>query len=175
MPNPSDPGYYTTGRKAAPSWPVTEPIPEVLSTDPVTMPKPGPVLSLCAAGMEAGWTVRVGYSRGPARAVKVGTYKLVETFGVWAGPHPDTGWRWCAMYERTVGKVWKWPRVTIWRPTEHTRFTHATVTDLREFLAVRGSVGAAWFKAVHARVADQAERDRAAARNRPAKAKEGAS
>lgn len=174
---PTDPGYYAAGRKVAAAWPERDPVPEVLSTDPrppgLTVPRA--VLALQADGTVAGWTVRVGYSRGPARAVRVGTYKLVETWGVWAGPHPDTGWRWCAMHERTVGKTWSWPRVTIWQPSEHTRFTHATVTDLRAFMAVRGSVGTPWFKAVHARVMEQQERARSAARNRTPSGKEGVS
>lgn len=184
--DPADPAYWRQARPEPPSWPEHDPVPEVLSIDPRPAdapPEPRPVLAIVKAAETAGWLVRVGYSRGPARAVKVGEYKLVETFGVWAGAHPDTGWRFYAMYERTVGKTWAWQRIGIWKPGRLVapglgpRFVDANVTDLKDFIAARGSVLPLWFKGIHARVQDQADKARAAARARPAtrKPKEGAS
>jgi hypothetical protein len=172
--NPSDPGYYHAGRKVVASWPEKDPVPEVLNTDPrPDVPVPGPVRELQALGLVEGWDVRIGYSRSPARAVKVGTYKMVETWGVWASAHPDTGYRWYAMYERSIGAKtgWKWDRTGIWKLPTEPRFVDANVTDLKEFIALRGSVNLAWFKGINARVADQAARAKA----RPAtkKLKEG--
>lgn len=183
------PGYWAAMRKAEPpTWPERDPIPEVLDTDPrpVDAPaEPRAVLDLVKRATAAGWLVRVGFSRGPARAVTVNTYKLVETFGVWAAAHPDTGWRFCAMYERSIGAAtgWKWDRTGIWKPGQVVapglgpRFGHATVTDLKEFLEARGAVPPAWFKGVHARVMSQAAKTKTAAKARPAtaKKKEGAS
>lgn len=181
-----NPGYWRQVKPESPSWPEDDPVPEVLSTDPRPADAPAeprPVLAIVKAATQAGWLARVGYSRGPARAVRVGTYKMVETFGIWASAHPDTGWRFYAMYERTVGKTWSWDRVGIWKPGQivapglGVRFTDATVSDLKDFILVRGSVLPSWFKGVHARVQDQRERQRAAARARPAsrKPKEGMS
>lgn len=181
--DPMAPGYYTqvcdcplTAHKDpnATGWPATEPIPEVLNSDPrPDVPVPAPVAALEALAQSAGWEVRSGYSTGPERAVKVGAYKQTEQWGVWAAPHPETGWRWNAMYSRTKGKTWSWRSTALWLPGKRPRFTHASRTDLSEFILARGEVGLAWFKAVHARVEDQAERARAAARSRPKAKKEG--
>jgi len=170
--HPSDPGYWRTRQREAPAWPATDPIPEVLSTDPSTPPIPEPravvALKLAAAG--AGWTVRVGYARGPARAVKVGTYKMVESFGMWSAPHAVTGLRFRAVYAHTVGvKAWAWD-IALWLPGQP-RFLDATVTDLIHWLRVFGDVGLPWYKAVSARVADQ----KARAKQRTSKPKEGSS
>src|SRR6185369_9355981 len=88
----TDLAYWSQAKPEAPTWPEHDPLPEVHSTDP------RPVLAIVKPATAAGWLVRVGYSRGPARAVKVGTYKMVETFGVWYAPHPDTGWRFYGMF-----------------------------------------------------------------------------
>lgn len=174
----TDLAYWSQAKPEAPTWPEHDPLPEVHSTDPRPESAPAdprPVLAIVKAATAAGWLVRVGYSRGPARAVKVGTYKMVETFGVWSAPHPDTGWRFYGMYERTVGAAtgWKWDRIGIWKPGG-TRFVEASVTDLKEFIAVRGSVLTSWFKAIHQRE----ERKKTQAKTRPAataKPKEGLS
>ncbi|MFL6145616.1 MAG: hypothetical protein ACJ72N_27610 [Labedaea sp.] len=116
----------------------------------------------------------MGYSRGPVRSVRVGAYKRVEVFGVQAAPHPETRWRFWALYSRPLpAGVWSW-RISIWR-ADRVVFTHATVTDLADFIGVRGSVLPAWFKGIHARVEEQKERQRVAAKARPKKTKEGSS
>jgi hypothetical protein len=73
------------------------------------------------------------------------------------------------MYERPVGRVsWTWVRVTIWRDANH--FTDASVTDLKEFLSVRGSVLPGWFAAIHER--EQAKAAKAKARPATRKVRE---
>lgn len=170
-----DPAYYRQSKPVPPSWPERDPIPEVLNTDPrPDVPVPAAVVALTALGEREGWQVRIGYSRGPERAVRVGEYKTTEAWGVYAGP--AHGWRWSAHHTRTVGKSWSWRHTSIWQPgTVQRRFSHALVTDLQEFIRAHGDVGKPWFKAIEAREADKIERARAAARNRPRKGKEGSS
>jgi hypothetical protein len=174
--HPSDPGYWKPPVKPA-RWPATDPPPDVLSTDP--RPEgapvdPSAVRKLQGAAERAGWAVRTGYALGTARAVRIGTYKRVESVGVWSSVHPATYLRFRAIYARTVGgKSWTWD-IAIWgmgRP----RFLDATITDLMKWIEVRGDVGAAWYKGVNARVEEQKSNARLAARNRTAKPKEGAS
>jgi hypothetical protein len=169
--------YFRQGKPEVPTWPAIDPPPEIVCTAPrpADAPtEPRAVLSLQRAAQAAGWPILVGYSRGQVRAQRVGTYKRVEVFGVQAAPHPDTRWRFWALYSRTMpAGTWSW-RISIWK-ADQVVFTHATISDLVEFIAVRGSVMPAWFKGIHARVEDQAERQREAARNRKPKAKEGAS
>ena len=166
-----------------PGWLETDPPPEVTTRDPRPDGVPTPplaVIKLQRAAERAGWPVLIGYSRGPERAVRVGEYKITEAYGVHADRHPSTGWRFVAVYSRTVGgrSGWSW-RISIRRPGHligpglGAVFRHATITDLYEWLAVNGDVGVAWFKAVHARVEQQKEDQREAARNRPGKPKEG--
>jgi ribosomal protein S27E len=89
---------------------------------------------------------------------------MVETFGVWSARHPDTGWRLYAMYERTIGAAtgWKWARTGIWRPGQGARFVEASVTDLKDFITVRGSVLPSWFKAIHVREEQKKAKQRVA-------------
>jgi hypothetical protein len=169
-----DPAYW---RQAKPTrdWPDPPP-PETVSTAPAPpgVPEvPRTVLALQRAAEGAGWAVRVGFSRAQERAVRVGTYKTTEAWGVWVGVHPVTGWRFSAIHTRTVGSStgWGWRNTSIWSP----RFTYATITDLLEFISVRGDVGTAWFKAVHARVEDQKEQQKLKAKERPKATKEGSS
>jgi hypothetical protein len=168
--------YYRQGRPPPPAWPASDPPPEVLSTDGVAQEVPRAVKGLQRAAESAGWVVRVGYSRSQERAVKVGTYKVTEAFGLYTDlAH---GVRISAVYSRTVGaKIWTWRNTAIWPirvPGMGSRFVDATVSDLQEFVAVRGSVLPAWFKGVHARVHDAAARAKARAKT-AGKPKEGSS
>lgn len=120
-------------------WPAVDPPPVVLNTDhrPADAPAdPSAVARVARQARAAGWEIRTGYSRGPMRAVAVGTFKDVQVFGIWAGVHPVTGWRFYAMYERTVGAAtgWKWARITVWRGAE--RRSGLSVTELGEFIRV---------------------------------------
>jgi hypothetical protein len=163
------------GREA---WPAEDPLPTVLSTGPQPegVPEvPRAVLGLQRAAEAAGWAIRVGYSEGQRRGVSVGTYKPVRAYGI----HSDAahGWRFNAVYDLEAKG---WYTIAIWpvpfrpvAPGLGSRFTHASVTDLKEWITVRGSVLPAWFKGIHARVEEQRERQKAAARNRKPKAKEG--
>lgn len=177
VPNPQGvPEVYARPEK--PAWPARDPIPEVLSTDdwPAGLATPRAVLLLQQAGMRGGWLVRVGFSRSPERAVKVGTYKMTEAFALWSAPHPDTGWRFNAIHTHTVGSTspYTWRSTAIWK-VGTPRFSHALVTDLREFFQVRGSVPLAWFKGIEARELDKLARQKVAATNRPKAKKEGSS
>jgi hypothetical protein len=177
--------YYRSHRPEAPSWPAQDPPPEVTSRDPRpedAPQEPRAVLGLQGAAQGAGWQVAVTYSRGPQRAVRVGMYKRTETYGVWVGKHPSAPFRFSAMYTRELpDKAWKW-RISIWRmdaapvaPGLSARFTDASISDLLEFVQVRGSVMPAWFKAIHAREEDKKAKAKLAAKNRTAKPKEGSS
>lgn len=172
------PAYYRDRRPPVPAWPDRDPIPEVTTRDlalTLAGPHPAAVVKLRKAAERADWTTRVGYSRGPVRAVKIGTYKMVEAFGLWTSVHPGSGYRFRAVYSHTVGAAqWAWD-IAIWTPGYGVRFVHATITDLHEFVEVRGSVARAWFKGIEAREIEKQERKRAAARNRTAKPKEGQS
>lgn len=164
-------------------WPERDPLPEVSTTDPwpVGFATPKPATDLHGLAVRNGWLVRLGYSRGPERAVRVGTYKMVESVGVWAAPHPVTGWRFCAVYAHTLSKPWSWSSVTIWRPGQLVgpglgpRFTEAMLTDLKEWINAFGDVGTPWYKAIQAREEAKATAARVAARNRPKTKKEGSS
>ena len=169
--NPSMPEYWVAIRKPhAPSWPEHDPPFEVSNLDPRPADAPAvprSVVSLMGLGTEAGWEMRVGYSRGPVRAKGTGTYKRVEIFGVWAGVHPDTGYRFSAMYQREIGKeTWSWSSISIWRLGE-VPFPYALVTDLKEFIRVSGSVGVPWFKAVEARELDKIDKQKIKAKENP--------
>jgi len=169
--------YYRQGRpRKAAEWPEVDPVPEVLSTDPRPENAPGEptaVRGLAAYAAGEGWLVRVGYGRSPERAQRVGTYKLTETFSVWAGAHPSSGWRFCAVYGHTVGSssAWTWRSISIWRVRAYGRFTHATITDLYHFVEHHRDVKQAWFRAIKARVEQAAEDAKQRAKARPKKAK----
>jgi hypothetical protein len=175
--------YYRDppGTKArAKTWPESDPVPEVLSTDPIPDDAPGrpaAVAALEAFAASHGWLVRVGYSRGPERAVRTGTYKMTETFAVWAAAHPSSGWRFCAVYGHTIGSTtpWAWRSIAIWKARAYGRFNRATITDLYHFVEHHADVKQAWFRAIQRRVELQAEETRRKARERPKKAKEGSS
>ncbi len=184
---PSDPDYYSAGRTVALDWPEMDPAPLVTSLDPVPADAPEcrkPFLDLQRFAERHGWEVRAGYSLGQTRAVRKGTYKTQHTWGLWGRGY---GWRWCAMYAWSpdLKAGWAWDGTAIWRADGGVvaldlgfRFVVANVTDLREWLSLNGDTGAAWFKAVHARVMDQQARQKAKAKE-SAKAtlkhKEGAS
>lgn len=117
--HPADPGYWLhRPGKVVVDWPDSDPPPVVVNTAsrPEGAPQDPPaVLKLQRAAQAAGWPIRTGYSRGLLRTRSVGVYKDVEIIGVWAGwAH---GWRFYAMYERTVGAAtgWKWGAVTAWQ------------------------------------------------------------
>lgn len=182
--NPREPGYYTQGKKLELDWPEKDPAPLVVCTDPVPPDAPParkPFLGLVRFAEAQGWEVRYGYSLGQARAVKKGTYKLVHTWGAWGRGY---AWRWYAMHEWSpdLAAEWGWSRVAMWRVDGTpvalglgTHFQEGNVTDLREWLRANGDTGPAWFNAVHARVQEQAERQKAKSKSTPKKAKEGAS
>lgn len=167
--SPSDLGYWSAKREQRLAenvgWPDSDPAPLVTNTEPRpdgAPSDPNSVTGLAALGRAGGWDVLTGYSRSLKRAQKIGTYTEVETIGVWAGSHPASGWRWSAEYQRKAsGGTWAWVRVHIWRPG-HAPHADATVTDLKEFIGVRGSVLPSWFEAITDRVRAQEAKAKAA-------------
>ena len=138
--------------------------------------------------------MKVGYSRALLRGTENGTYRRVETFGVWFGNGHVSGWRASAMYQRFVdaGEIhrfngeasidpdpktrkgapgtWSWKRVTVFQGFNR---HHVLLSDLKEFVKVRGSVLPSWFESISNREAGKKERAAQAAKARP-KHKEGA-
>lgn len=180
----------------APVWPERDPEPEISNRDPRPVDAPAipkSVSDLAALAKASGWEVRVGYSRALLRGTANSTYRLVETYGVWFGTGHVSGWRASAMYQRfaDAGEIrrfdgekieadastrkgkpgtWTWKKVTIFSGfTRH----EVSVTNLKEFVTVRGSVLPTWFEAIAEKQAEQEAKQREAAKNRP-KHKEGA-
>lgn len=136
MSSPEQPGYYSAGRKVAATWPEDDPPPYVTNAmpRPAGVREPRAVLALARVSTEHDWAVRVGYSRGLMRAVKVGTYKTVECWGVWASGH---GLRWYAMNheaEELKGGP-KWDAITVWDATS--RWSGLSITQLTAFIVSR--------------------------------------
>lgn len=180
----------------APVWPERDPEPEVSNRDPRPVDAPAipkSVSDLAALAKAAGWEIRIGYSRALLRGTANSTYRMVETYGVWFGTDHVSGWRASAMYQRFAdageirhfnGKTiepdastrkgkpgtWTWKAVTIFSGFKR---HEVNVTDLKEFVTVRGSVLPTWFDTIRERKSDQKEKQREAVRNRP-KHKEGA-
>jgi hypothetical protein len=119
--------YKYPVRTPPPAWQEQDPPPFVTTAmpRPEGVQEPRAVLKLAKGATMLGWAVRIGYSRGYVRAVRVGTYKLIECWGVWA-PMAH-GWRWYAI--NTVWHGATWSRITAWRPGEP-RLQDLTVTDL---------------------------------------------
>jgi hypothetical protein len=167
VPAPFDPAFAYGNRPGPRMWPENDPGPEVTNLDPFPsdFTVPAAVKQLVGKAEAAGWEVRLGYSLGPRRAVKIGTYDRVETLGVWAGPHPDSGWRFSAMYERKPdgapsAQKWKWGKTSIWR-ADRFPFPYCNVTELKEWISVRASVLPSWFEQVTKRVRDAEAKQKA--------------
>jgi hypothetical protein len=186
---------------ALPAWPEHDPAPEVTSLDPRPLDAPSEPLAVrktAAILKAAGWEVRIGYARSWKRQPKTGTYRPIETFSVQAGPGHPSGWRVMAVYERfrdTGAQLtyypeakkpwlgtgnwsgqpgtWKWVRVRIVAGNGVFPRHAVSITDLKEFASVRGSVLPAWFQAIWEREEDKAERQKQAAADRPRKSGEG--
>ncbi len=178
---PGDDGYYASLKKQEAAWPANEPLPEVTTRDPKddkASPEPVAVRTLARLATEHGFPARIGYSRGKLRAQKVGTYKTSEIFSVWAGSHKETGWRFYAMYEQNVDAKtgFTWTRTAIWHPEAKQcgsngimHFTHASRTDLTEFIKAGGRMPPEWYDAIERRVGAQKEKQKAAAKSRTKK------
>lgn len=144
-----NPAYWRQQRQEPPSWPEYDPAPDYTTREGLQVSAPQAVAKLGKAAREAGFEVRMGVARGWARAVKIGSYRHLDSVGVALLGH---GWRVHAVYARTVGgKSWAWRSITIWGVTRPQRFGYATITDLTQFVALRGNVTPAWFKGIHAR------------------------
>lgn len=134
------------------------------------------VRRLAALGVASGWAVKIGFSIGQHRAVKIGTYRLVECLGVYGARPP---WRWYAAYERPAGTEgtggFTCVRTAIWRLDESWRFVDGLMGDLQEFIAMPEEPNMAWFKGISAREHQKAERQKLATKNRAKAKREGQS
>lgn len=184
-------------RKHSAGWPDRDPAPEVRNIDvrPADAPEEPPLMvKLRLIAEEAGWPCRSGYSRARVRGQETGTFYTLESWGLWSGAHPS-GWRFVAIYGRRAdtdqtwtyypesgryvetspasgepGK-WAWKSIAIFSGSAR----HSVlITDLRSFLQVRGSVLPSWFASIVQREAEKKEKQRASAKSRPKKTREGA-
>lgn len=139
--------------------------------------EPASVVGLCKTLNAGGWETRVGYARAWRRGQKTGTFRVMESFGVFAGSHPESAYRVVAIYWRFADKTethawfadtgeiemvekpsgapgtWTWQDARIVSGIKSHR---VKVSDVKEFAAVRGSVLPGWFKAIADRFAEQA-------------------
>lgn len=183
-------------KKRLPVWPDKDPVPLWFNTAPPPSYAPAmaaPALRLKNRGEAAGWPIRTGYSRAWRRGQKVGHFRLIEAYGVWAGDHPSK-WRFLAIHERFVDAkaehayfadtdelelitsgsggpgTWTWSNVVIFRAfARH----HVLITDLGNFLDVRGSVTPGWFKEIEERDERKKQRQKLAAKGRSGRKEQG--
>lgn len=166
-------------KPAKPLWLIMPPPPEVTNREPKPDDAPDvpkSVLALAKLAEAGGWEARIGYSRAVKRGQKTGSYRPIEVFGVWLGGGHPSGWRASALYERfrdakqedthyedgswrrtvePVGKpgTWSWECRLFSVKGRH----EVSVTNLKEFMSVRGSVLPSWFEAktIRPKVADE--------------------
>lgn len=129
---------------------------------------PAVVRNLAAAGSALGWRVRIQWARGSLPHATTGRPgRSEESWAVrFARQDPDGG-RWGAWALRRSDT---WPFVWMWG-TELLPFGLGGLTDLKIFLAAPGELDVA---GIRERTALAEERKKEAARNRPRKAREGA-
>jgi hypothetical protein len=171
---------YTRKRVAA--WPEGKFDTVIVSNlDPVPADvpeQPRSVVSLAAVLESAGWETRIGFARAYRRGQRTGTYRIMESYGVFAGNHDSTHYRVVAVYWRFADKThefthypetgleesekacgtpgnWTWQDSRILDGMKRHRMK---VTDVKEFASVRGSVLPGWFAGIARRFAEQAAR-----------------
>lgn len=128
-----------------------------------------------------GWEVRVGYAQAWRRGQRTGTFRRMESFGVFSGNHASNAYRVVAIYwrfadttethawfrdtmaleltEKASGEPGKWTWMDS-RIIDANGKRHRTkVTDVKEFAKVRGSVLPSWFEKIAKRFLDQAARE----------------
>lgn len=169
------------GRKRLPSWP-DGPFETVIVSNrderPAYAPEvPGPVNSLVKAIQAGGWITEVGYSRAFRRGQRTGTYRVADFYGVYAGAHNTSPYRIVAIYWRFADKTEEFSYFSDVGALEQTEKACGTpgawtwqdgrivlgfnryrvkVTDIKEFVKVRGSVLQGWFAGISRRFAEQA-------------------
>jgi hypothetical protein len=151
------------------AWPEHDPAPMRSNREP--LPEgfivPNAFAAVKKKAEACGFEVRYGLSQSMKRKVLIGSYDALDTLGMWGA---GNGWRFSAMYERKPeanNPDWKWGSISLWAEGKFP-FPYASVTDLKEWLAVRGSVVPGWFAAITAREKAKAAKQKAAAKNRPA-------
>lgn len=136
--------------------------------------QPASVKSLVKLLEANGWSVKVSYARAWRKGRNTGTYRRMESFGIYAygsaNPIVAIYWRFMdkvelyAWFRDTMalelaekasseaGK-WTWQDGRILRDSKRHR---VKVTDIKEFARVRGSVLPGWFAGIARRFAEQA-------------------
>lgn len=143
------------------------PPPLVTSSDPLPrgFTYPDPVIALSAYGAAHGWRRRAQYSRGYAVKYR-GKWQQEELCAV-RFSNGDYGA--FAVYRTIAGRdCWTWRDVWMWG-TVQLPFGQGGVTDLKQWLAGQGKMPHQWYREISARVAEQEQRRKETARNRPRK------
>jgi hypothetical protein len=189
VPTPIDPQYYARREPPRDPWPENDPEPEVTTLDPVPdgVEPPSSVLGIVKAGKASGYEIRIGYSRARLRGQTLDTFRTVEAWSLWFDPglgavrpfgsyerfeDKTRVWMWSpdgwSEHEPPAGEpgTWKWARVRIGRQ-------ECSISDLKEWMSVRGSVLPAWFAAIRKRIEEKERKQKAAAKARPKKREEG--
>ena len=172
-------------RKRQPEFPSEREMETVILSNQDPRPADAPEEPRSVAGLvkvlqAGGWTVKVGYSRAWRRGTRTGTFRRAEFFGVFAGLHPSSPFRTVSVYWRFMDKEeeYEWYRDSgeleqskkavgqpggwTWTDSRIVQgFTRhpCSITDLKEFASVRGSVMPAWFAAIEKRFLEQAAKE----------------
>jgi hypothetical protein len=145
------------------------PPPITTSRDPLPREVPAPVLALALYGEAQSWLYRIQYSRGYAVKYR-GAWQPEELFAV-RFSHLS-GFGAFAVYRSIAGReTWTWRDVWMWGVTL-LPFGQGGVTDLKEWLAAGGRQPDSWYGVISARVAEQEQRRKETARNRPKSTRE---
>jgi hypothetical protein len=143
--------------------------------------------SLAKLARDAGWEVRIGFSRGPVAGQKADTWEIRDLIGVWVNGY---GKRAVALWERNpeaefsarslekgvkpgdIPSGMKWATAgTAIMLGKGRSWPYANLTDLKEWIAVHGAVLPSWYTMIQAWVQAHEERDQRAARDKPTQPK----
>lgn len=132
---------------------------------------PPAILALRKVAIEAGWDVRVGFSRGYVPGRAGGTLELVDMLGVWVdgfGMRGGAFWERKPDSETASGYAWKADSTIIRASPLLAGFPYANHTEFRVWLKAQGRCAPSWFAMSRERVMAARAKAKAAV---PAKAK----
>jgi hypothetical protein len=140
--------------------------------------EPKPVRDLRKVLEAGGWEVRIGYARAWRRGQRTGTFRVMESFGVFAANSDSNAYRVVSIYwrfadsaetygwfrdtmdveliEKAAGEPGKWTWIDSRIVDAKGKRNRVKVTDVKEFAKVRGSVLPSWFEKIAKRIAEQA-------------------
>jgi hypothetical protein len=187
------PAYVPTPRYEEPTEPVGQPEPAITSHETYESWEeawfPSGPRSLAKAARAAGWEARIGFSRGYVPGQKADTWDLRDIIGVWVNGY---GRRAVATWERNPEaefsakkleagniKAGEIPSGMAWSTSGTGIYTgpgqawpYANLTDLKEWIALKGAVLPSWYEIIQAWVQAHEERDVRKAKASPSKTKE---